>query len=134
MSVQPNPAQPDIVVREEARPDGAHCLYPRFRETLPGGRSYEVIDQGDSSADNFGPVPVPAGHLFMMGDNRDDSMDSRFSADIPEVAARGVGMLPIDNVLGRATIGFWSTDGSANWLLPWTWFTAARWSRIGKTW
>jgi signal peptidase I len=69
----------------------------------------------------------------MMGDNRDDSMDSRFSADIPEVAARGVGMLPIDNVLGRATIGFWSTDGSANWVLPWTWFTAARWNRIGMT-
>jgi signal peptidase I len=43
-------------------------------------------------------------------------------------------MLPIENALGRATIACWSTDGSAQWLLPWTWFTAARWNRIGRTW
>ena len=128
-SVRPDDTQPSLAVREESRPDGAHCLYPRFRETLPGGRSYEVLDQGVSTADNFGPVTVPAGHLFMMGDNRDDSMDSRFSTD-----QLGVGYLPIDNALGRATIGFWSTDGSVEWLKPWTWFTAARWSRIGRTW
>lgn len=131
-SVTADVTNPAITVREEARPDGAHCLYPRFRETLPGGRTYEVLDQGLSTGDNFAvgqPVTVPAGHLFMMGDNRDDSMDSRFTTD-----QLGVGYLPIDNALGRATIGFWSTDGSAQWLLPWTWFTAARWSRIGMTW
>ncbi len=128
-SVRPDPSRSDIAVREESRPDGAHCLYPRFRETLPGGRSYEVLDQGESTGDDFGPVTVPAGHLFMMGDNRDDSMDSRFPTD-----QLGVGFLPIDNVLGRAMIGFWSTDGSVEWLKPWTWFTAARWSRIGMTW
>ena len=131
-SVTPDPADPALVVREESRPDGAHCLYPRFRETLPGGRTYEVLDQGLSTGDNFAvgqPITVPAGHLFMMGDNRDDSMDSRFSTD-----QLGVGYLPIDNALGRATIGFWSTDGSVEWLKPWTWFTAARWSRIGMTW
>ena len=43
-------------------------------------------------------------------------------------------MLPIDHVLGRATIAFWSTDGTAEWLKPWTWFSAARWERIGWTW
>lgn len=122
-------SRPDIVVREDGRPDGVHCLYPRFRETLPEGRSYEVLDEGNSTADNFGPVTVPAGHLFMMGDNRDDSMDSRFTTD-----QHGVGFLPIENALGRAMIGFWSTDGSAEWIKPWTWFTAARWSRIGRTW
>ena len=40
----------------------------------------------------------------------------------------------VENVLGRATIAFWSTDGSASWVKPWTWFTAARWERMGKTW
>jgi signal peptidase I len=114
-----------------------HCLYPRYRETLPDGRSYEVLDAGLSvPADNYAvghPVTVPSGHLFVMGDNRDDSLDSRFPNDIPEERARGVGLLPIDNVLGRAAMGFWSTDGSASWVLPWTWFTAARWSRIGRT-
>jgi signal peptidase I len=122
-------------VRAENGADGQlHCLYPRYRETLPGGRTYEVLDQGESAGDDFPEETVPAGHLFMMGDNRDDSMDSRFRADLPRLEDRGVGMLPVDNVLGRATIGFWSTDGSANWILPWTWFTAARWSRIGSTW
>ncbi len=127
--VTPDPAQPDVAVRQENRPDGAHCLYPRFRETLPGGRSYEVLDEGLSLRDNYDEITVPQGQLFVMGDNRDDSMDSRY-----ELSEHGVGLLPIDNVLGRATIGFWSTDGSAEWIKPWTWFTAARWSRIGWTW
>ena len=47
--------------------------------------------------------------------------------------AREDGAQDSDNVLGRATIGFWSTDGSASWIKPWTWFTAARWSRLGRT-
>ena len=55
----------------------------------------------------------------MMGDNRDDSADSRFTRS----SEQGVGLLPIDNVIGRALIAFFSTDGSAEWLKPWTWFT-----------
>jgi signal peptidase I len=111
---------------------GGHrvCAYPRFRETLPDGRSYEVLDQvTDGEGDTRAPLVVPEGELFVMGDNRDDSLDSRF-----DVAEGGVGLLPVENLLGRATIAFWSTDGSAQWLKPWTWFSAARWDRIGQTW
>jgi signal peptidase I len=108
------------------------CAIPRFRETLPDGTSYDVLDQlVNGEGDNFGPVTVPEGDLFVMGDNRDDSLDSRFDRD--RTRNPGVGLLPAENVLGRVTINFWSTDGSAEWLKPWTWFSAARWDRIGRT-
>ncbi len=112
------------------RADGADvCHYPRFTETLPGGRSYQVLDLGPRPKDDTDPVVVPEGSVFLMGDNRDNSEDSRYPAD----PAGGIGMVPIDNVLGRATVMMWSTDGAAEWLKPWTWFTAARWDRLGGT-
>lgn len=133
MTISPNsPCR--SVARDGARridnPDGTSvCAYPRFRETLPGGRSYEVLDQTQTSpGDNVAPIVVPEGHLLVMGDNRDDSLDGRF-----DPADGGVGLLPIDNVLGEAAIAFWSTDGSAEWVKPWTWFTAARWNRLART-
>ena len=61
-----------------------------------------------------------------MGDNRDDSADSRFPA--PD----GMGYIPLDRVEGRALVTFFSTDGDAALLKPWTWFTAARPSRVGE--
>ena len=112
----------------ERSQSGAWCRYPRFRETLPGGPSYDVIDQGETAGDDTGVYTVPAGHYFMMGDNRDDSMDSRFT-----LAEQGVGMLPAENLVGRVLITFFSTDGSASWVKPWTWFSAARWERVGST-
>ena len=115
------------------RPDGgivvgeATCRYRQVIETLPSGKSYPTIDFGPRPADNFGPIVVPKGKIFFMGDNRDNSLDSRF----PAVAGGGVGLVDADLVVARASMVLWSTDGSAEWLLPWTWFTAARWDRIG---
>jgi signal peptidase I len=106
-----------------------YCLFTAYRETLPGGPSYTVLDQVDHGpADDFPAMKVPAGRLFMMGDNRDDSLDSRFA-----LADGGVGMVPVENLIGRALVTFWSTDGSASWWKPWTWFGALRPSRMGNT-
>ena len=107
---------------------GIACLYPAFRENLPNGHSNLVIDQVDNPrADAVTPTAVPEGHVFLMGDNRDDSLDSRFS--IPE---GGVGMVPVEHLVGRASFVFWSTDGSASYVKPWTWVTALRTDRIAK--
>ena len=131
MPVSPNspckvvpPAQPMII----GTSGGLNCLYPAYRETLPGGPSYTVLDQVESPrGDDFSAVKVPQGHVFMMGDNRDDSLDSRFSP-----AEGGIGMVPVENLVGRALFTFWSTDGSASYVLPWTWFTALRGNRLGN--
>jgi signal peptidase I len=105
------------------------CRLPQYRETFPasaGGRSYIVTDliaQGD--LDNTTTFIVPAGHYFAMGDNRDDSLDSRVNAN-----DGGVGFVPAENMVGRAEFRFFSTDGTAKWYNPLSWFTAARWNRF----
>ena len=105
------------------------CAYPRYRETLPNGRTYYVLDLGETPQDDTPPILVPEDRLFLMGDNRDNSLDSRF----PAIEGQGIGLVPQENLVGRATVMMFSTDGSAEWLKPWTWLTAARWSRIGGT-
>ncbi|GAM06172.1 signal peptidase I [Novosphingobium sp. MBES04] len=115
---------------EIVRADGSSaCRYPQYRETLPNGVSYNVLDMGPREKDNTGTYIVPEGHMFLMGDNRDNSLDSRF----PPIEGGGIGIVPQENLVGKAALMMFSTDGSANWLLPWTWFTAARWNRIGGT-
>ena len=116
-----------VAMVRPAADGGRDCLYPAYRETLPSGRNYLTIDQVDiPRSDDFPQIRVPAEHLFLMGDNRDDSLDSRYSA-----FEGGIGLVPVDHVVGRASARFWSTDGSAEWIKPWTWVTALRGSRIG---
>jgi signal peptidase I len=114
----------DFISPEEDRP------IPRFEETLPNGVKYMVLDSVQNGQfDNVGPYKVPAGHYFMMGDNRDNSTDSR------EQSPRyGVGYVPYENLVGRAEIIFFSAavdDPNAFRLTsPWTWPLDIRWRRI----
>ena len=113
---------------EELSKDGERqCRYPQYRETLPDGTRYATLDLITSEADNFPLTVVPAGQLFLMGDNRDRSSDSRF----PAVEGAGIGLVPEDKLVGKALVGMFSTDGSASWFNPISWITAARWDRVG---
>ncbi len=96
------------------------CRLPTYRETLPSGRSYLVLDLGMMPKDNTPPMVVPEGRIFLMGDNRDNSEDSRF-----DPVEGGLGMLPIENLVGRAEFITHSLDGSASWN-PLTWPGALR--------
>lgn len=100
---------------------------PRYRETLPSGVTYTVLDaEPNGPFDNVGPYKVPEGHFFMMGDNRDNSTDSR--------ALWGVGYVPFENLIGRAEIIFFSAavdePDAFNLFTPWTWPFDIRWSRF----
>ena len=111
-------------------PDGQmYCRVPVVRETLPNGRSYETVELGRSAADDFGPTRIPAGHVWLMGDNRDDSADSRV-----ETWQGGLGgPVPWENIGGRAEFITFSLDGTTEWWNPLTWFEAFRSGRAGRS-
>jgi signal peptidase I len=121
------PCDRDLASRQVTGSDGkAYCEFPVFRETLPNGRSYDTIDLGAYSVDEYPKTKVPANHVFLMGDNRDKSADSRVSA-----SEQGLGgAVPWENIGGRAEFITFSLDGSTT-LNPLTWFTAFRGGRAG---
>ena len=87
----------------------------RYIETLPNGVKHDILDIGTTVADNTGVFTVPDGYFFFMGDNRDNSTDSRF----PQ-SARGVGFVPFENLVGRADRVMFSSAGRSM-LAIWTW-------------
>ena len=131
--LDPNvPCSPDGAGERRVRgPDGnGYCRLPIFRETLPNGRSYDTIDVGyNPEVDDFARLRVPEKHVFLMGDNRDRSADSR-------VALEGQGLggpVPYENVGGRAEFITFSLDGTSSYLNPISWFTALRGGRAGNS-
>ena len=126
-----NPAGDTALLRFRTQgPDGQPaCRVPVVRETLPDGRSYDTVELGRSSEDDFGPVRIPSGHVWLMGDNRDDSADSRVS----EFQGGLGGPVPIENIGGRAEFITFSLDGSTVWYNPLTWLPAFRSGRAGHS-
>lgn len=92
-----------------------------YQETLPNGVKYTVLDRREQHSDNTREYTVPKGYYFMMGDNRDNSADSRDPS---------VGMVPLENFVGRAEVIFFSSDEKASLFKFWTWPFTTRWSRI----
>ena len=115
--------------RKVDTPEGAFCRVPIVHETLPNGVSYDTIDDGTSQGDDFGPIRIPPGRLFLMGDNRDHSADSRFS-----LAEQGLGgPVPVENIGGRAEFITFSLDGTTMLTNPATWLSAFRGGRAGTS-
>ncbi|MBW9112778.1 signal peptidase I [Rhizobium cauense] len=96
---------------------------PVFRETLDDGVTYDTLDQSPvSRGDNTREFIVPEGHYFMMGDNRDNSLDSRFD----------VGFVPAENLVGRASVIFFSLGNDTSFREIWKWPANMRWDRLFK--
>ena len=105
---------------------GNTVLASMFTETLPGDNPHEILKrESNTSLNNTIEYLVPPGHVFAMGDNRDNSADSR----VP-LQSGGVGFVPLENLIGRAEFIFFSIDSKAPWWQVWQWPFEVRWTRL----
>ena len=127
----PAPMRRDYALMEHVvdTPGGAMCALPIVRETLPNGVSYNTVELGQSDADNYPATLVPADHVFLMGDNRDRSADSRVALESFGLG----GPVPFENVGGRAEFITFSLDGTTQLTNPASWFGAFRSGRAGTS-
>ncbi len=127
LPVDPNqPCDPDDFpgLRYRAADGKQYCELPIFRETLPNGATYRIIDHRSQPLDNYPETLIPAGYAFLMGDNRDHSADSR-----APVIEKGLGgPVPLADIGGRAEFITYSLNGTETWN-PLTWYGALRGSR-----
>jgi signal peptidase I len=119
---KPVPKVPDGTFNSDYRNDPGHAI-PVFRETLDDGRTYDTLDETQfSPGDNTREFIVPPDHYFMMGDNRDNSADSRFD----------VGFVPAENLVGRASVIFFSLGNDTPFSQIWKWPANIRLDRFFK--
>lgn len=111
-------AVPRGLVGEDTRltSDGRLRRYRVYEEIMPGGVGYQVLDRGQGDLDDFGPVQVPDGHVFALGDNRDESRDSRVAPPL------GPGFIPVENLVGRGEMVLLSASPELELRRPWTWW------------
>jgi signal peptidase I len=106
-----------------AEGEGPRMVLKRYLETLPGGRQHYILKASDNEPlDNTQEYKVPEGFVFAMGDNRDNSLDSR--------VLNAVGFVPVENLVGRAEFIFFSVDSTAPWWEVWEWPFEIRWNRL----